>query len=155
MDIAGVFGWPPMEERPLPPPWFYPTIYGLYMLSTALPASLHLIRVGLVTPLILAMIAKAPSYSFGDTIMDFSSGILMLSHFVKWLDFVVTRLPENSLWRTKGATSRDPEGKTDAREMTLWEKVRWSVGLWGTTRGIGWNWQAVKFSKEDEEYSRM
>lgn len=144
-----------MEERQIPPAWFYPTMLGLYTLATALPTSLHLVRIGVVTPLVLLLMAKAPSYSFGDTILDFTSGILMLSHIVKWADFVILRLPETSLWRTKGATSREPKGKTDAREMSVWEKTRWAVGVWGSTRGIGWNWQTTRVSKSDEEYSRM
>lgn len=43
---------------------------------------------------------------------------------------------------TTDKEAAEPNALTSARANgSWWERLRWSVSLWSTTRGVGWNWK--------------
>ena len=71
---------------------------------------------------------------------------------LKYVDFSVLRIPEQELYRIH------PDGTTETtkeiEEMTLWQKFKWNLDLYTTTRGIGWNWCVKNVDPVPENVSR-
>ena len=149
----------PMEERKVAPGWWFPGYLGICMLSCLPPPGMKLVRIGVFGPILLLWLLYTPNYTVGDSGGDFAAGVFMAAVSVKWVDFVVCRVPEKEFWRVPEGQGPD---KASLRAVpptpngSLWEKVRWSISLWCTDRGIGWNWKVKNLQDGvPAGYSRM
>ena len=131
----------PMEERKLAPGWWFPGYLGVCALSCVPPPSMRALRVALFGPIILAWLLYTPNYTIGDSGGDFAAGVFMAAVTVKWFDFVVFHVPEKQYWRVPENARSASEKTSPVPDRGLLEKIRWSISLWCTDRGIGWNWQ--------------
>jgi hypothetical protein len=123
----------------------------------------------------LVMLIVAPKYTSGNVNPDFVSGIFMSGIALKFWEFVIYRHSEQEFWRIlpKGAMpivngkavengkakekSDDDVKNADVTVIpghfdTFWAKLRWSVSLWSTTRGIEWNWEIKDLQKTAPEH---
>lgn len=155
----------PMGERKVAPGWWFPGYLGICILSCLPPPRMKLVRIGLFGPVLLTWLLYTPNYTVGDSGGDFAAGVFMAAVSVKWVDFVVCRVPEKEFWRVPEGTD-NPSPKSGSSSAlarvpptpngSLWEKVRWSISLWCTDRGIGWNWKVKNLQDGvPAGYSRM
>lgn len=137
----------------MPRLYLIPTIYAICIFGSILPTTVGTgkqktnipsLRLVITTPVLLYVLYQIPKTTCGDAAQDsvlFLNGFLIL---VRWVDYMILNVPEQAFRRIptveedstkeKGVDSGAPE------EMTL-AKLKWSVALWTTFRGVGWNWK--------------
>ena len=145
-----------LDQRQQAPGWWFPGYLGVCILSCIPPPEMKVFRVALFGPILLSYLLYTPNYTTGDTGGDFAAGVFMAGLTMKWLDFVLFRVPEKEFWRVEPEENSASDKVSPVPDRGLLEKIRWSISLWCTNRGIGWNWQVKNLQNGvPRGYSRM
>lgn len=138
--------------------WLLPLHTAACMSSFLLPAGK--LRFFSVAPLVVNLIYEIPKYGSGAAAQDNLLGINTAVLILKFIDWTVLHCAEDDAWEVdegdqdegKGQPRNSVASATTTKDATVpekvvrapitrWEKLMWSVKLWTTNRGIGWNWK--------------
>jgi len=135
------------------PSWFPPPARPLGIHRQILPAfsfvcvsSLLLppgaARRAITLPPLLYLLSQVRKCSAGTDVEDYVLAVNVTGLLYKYVDFILLCDTETQLYRVKEAENKDgPRLNEDPANMGLWQKCKWSVDLWTTLRGVGWNWR--------------
>lgn len=143
--------WPP-ETRPKRP------AEQLLMIATTICVSSLLLpqgrfRVVVCLGPLIYLCTQLRTHSCGQMNSDYLSMVNFTIMVLKWLDFVAIRNPEQSLRRKQHDGS--VETYDEIRNLSLWAKFRWSLSMFTTYRGIGWNWEVKNVDHVPKATSRL
>lgn len=130
--------YPPAQEREPLPSLYYPISYAVLLLGYFLGPGA--VKAFAASSVLLVLALQRPRFTSGDVVTDYTLSGTLFILLLAYLDHgtaiedgprYVGRL--RKLLPNGGTGERDPK--------TWWQKLKWSVRLSSTPRGIGWNWQ--------------
>ena len=134
--------YPAMDERRPIPGFYVETIYFLYATTFLIPWKSA--RVFFTFPLLLFLAVARPAFTAGSIGEDYNGGIPVFLLTAAYIDFIVLSPLEDEHVRFMGPRLPEEYKRDRFNEdssTTLWQKVKWTLRLTTTTRGIGWTWQ--------------
>lgn len=145
------------------PTWFAPPNRPLRPVDSSVAAANGVAILTLLLPQGTARsIAGAPPllwtaynlrrYSTGKVEEDYLNAINVFTCLMRYVDFCVVNVPERDFRRVRPDGSTEPE--SHVRNMTIWQKVCWSLELFMTMRGVGWNWKVKNVQVVSMQLSR-
>ncbi|KIX08170.1 uncharacterized protein Z518_02826 [Rhinocladiella mackenziei CBS 650.93] len=106
----------------------------------------------IVVPPLVWIAYNLRQHTTGKTSEDYLTAVHVCMGCLKWIDFSVLRVPEQSLRRVRADGS--VETAEEIQNMTVWSKLRWLLDLQSTMRGIGWNWRVKNVDDVPPDISR-
>ncbi|OAG43733.1 hypothetical protein AYO21_01960 [Fonsecaea monophora] len=101
---------------------------------------------------ILCILANLRIHTAGRPEEDYLNAINICLILIRCIDFEILHNAEQTFCREKSDGTF--ETADDIEKMTLWQKFQWSVSLFTTMRGIGWNWRVKNVDKVPKHLSR-
>ncbi|OQU96641.1 hypothetical protein CLAIMM_02691 [Cladophialophora immunda] len=103
-------------------------------------------------PLILWILWNLRQHTAGRPEEDYINAINVCLILLRCIDVGVLHNAEQAFRRVKSDGTTETE--EDIEKMTTWQKFRWSLQLFTTMRGIGWNWRVKNVDQVPRHISR-
>jgi len=111
------------------------------------------VRIGMAMPALLYCLYSTRSHTSGKPAEDYIMAVNVSMTLLKFIDFVVLRTPEKCVYHVKDG--RPVEASRNPENMNLWQKLKWSLSLFTTYRGLGWienwNWKVRNVDEVPED----
>lgn len=99
-------------------------------------------RALLTLPPLLYLLLQVRRTTSGINAEDYMLAVNISQFSCRYVTSVLFATPENDMHRVvltgENKGMREPE---NALTMDWWSKLKWSMQLWSTLRGVGWNWR--------------
>ncbi|KAI1106046.1 hypothetical protein F4804DRAFT_340803 [Jackrogersella minutella] len=150
MDIFSLY--PPLDEREPLPPQYNAVAYATLVLGYFLGPGA--IQTFFVTSVLLSLGLYRPFFTSGDVVTEYT---LCALFFSLWSGFMDHGTKAEGGPRFIGRPGRPlPKGGRGLRDSETWvQKLKWSVRLATTTRGIGWDWQVKNVPPHPGDKTRL
>ena len=143
----------PIPDRPVQPlQWYFPLCFATVVVASALRNRKARL---LITIPILALFTRFHSSYAGVPKVDYPLSLWLMWIFVRYIDISLLG-PDDKMWRLeklKKLSSNTKTKRAHLRDGNFAIRLKRSLSLWTTLRGIGWNWE-IKFLKTHQG-SRM